>query len=105
MMKKQGIRPISRGVLCALGATLLALSSCDRTSSQPGVTHVWAIDDGEKVRRGDLDHWGSSDLTRNRVWDGETIRLFGARNEVVAFQLILEAEGSGASSVDVAGSV
>jgi hypothetical protein len=102
MIKKQGVRPISRGVLCALGATLLALSSCDRTSSQPGVTHVWAIDDGEKVRRDDIDHWGSSDLTRNRVWDGGTIRLFGARNEVVAVQLILEAEGSGASSVDVA---
>lgn len=37
----------------------------------------------------------------NSVWDGATVRLFGARNEVVAFQLIVEAKHEGAQGVDV----
>lgn len=31
----------------------------------------------------------------NSVWDGRTIKLFGARNEVIAFQLIVEATVEG----------
>ena len=68
--------------------------------AQSGVTRVWAVDDGEKVRRDDLNHWAASSPD-NAVWDGTTIRLFGARNEIVAFQLILEARTSGATDVDV----
>ncbi|RPH76534.1 MAG: hypothetical protein EHM80_14445, partial [Nitrospiraceae bacterium] len=58
------------------------------------------MDDGEKVKRDDLSHWAATSPD-NAVWNGTTIRLFGARNEIVAFQLILEARGSGASEVDV----
>ncbi len=58
------------------------------------------MDDGEKVKRDDLAHWAAAS-SDNAVWDGTTIRLFGARNEIVAFQLILEARGSGAGDVNV----
>jgi hypothetical protein len=68
---------------------------------QTGVTRIWAVDDGEKVKQNDLQHWAAAS-PQNRVWDGSTIRLFAARNEIVAFQIILEAAGSGAQQVTVA---
>ena len=37
----------------------------------------------------------------NSVWDGTTISLFGARNEVVAFNLVIKASAAGAVDVDV----
>ena len=68
--------------------------------AQTGVTRVWAVDEGEKVKQDDLNHWARTDA-RNPVWDGTTISVFGGRNEVVGFQVILEAAGSGATGVDV----
>jgi hypothetical protein len=57
-----------------------------------GVGAVWAVSDGEKVERDDRAHplKGS-----NAVWDGRTVRLVAARNEIVAFQVIVEADGAG----------
>lgn len=52
------------------------------------VRHVWAINDGEKVERDDL---SNPNRKGNFVWDGRRIKLFGARNELIAFQLIVEA--------------
>ncbi|WP_308639637.1 DUF4091 domain-containing protein [Paenibacillus silvisoli] len=49
---------------------------------------VWAVNDGEKVLKEDL---ANPNKNGNSVWDGSTIRLFGARNETVAFQVIVEA--------------
>jgi hypothetical protein len=65
-----------------------------------GIARVWAIDDGEKVKREDLQH-PLADSSDNVVWDGNKIHIFGARNEIVAFQLIIEADRIGASGVDV----
>lgn len=70
------------------------------SATDDGIARVWAIDDGEKILRDDLNHPLSSD-PKNPVWDGETIQIFGARNEVVAFQLILQANASGAKEIDV----
>jgi hypothetical protein len=70
------------------------------SSSTSGITRVWAIDDGEKVKREDLQH-PLANSPQNLVWDGEKIQLFGARNEVVAFQLILQAGKQGASEVNL----
>ncbi len=53
---------------------------------------VWAVHDGVKVKRDDRAH---PDRARNAVWDGSTIRLVAARNEVIAFQVIVEAGESG----------
>jgi hypothetical protein len=50
---------------------------------------IWAINDGEKIERDEL----RSALKRsNSVWDGRKIKVFGARNEIIAFQLIVEAD-------------
>jgi hypothetical protein len=83
-----------------LGTILFFISGCNQSPAQSGITKIWAVDDGEKVRQDDLNHWAATSPL-NRVWDGTTIRVFAARNEVVAFQVILEAGGVGASEVDV----
>ena len=51
------------------------------------INRVWAVDDGEKIKRDDITHPLASD-PNNLVWNGTTIQLFGAKNEIVAFQLI-----------------
>ncbi len=88
------------GVSALLGCVREDTPAVQAAPAGPGITRVWAVDDGEKVRRDDLSHWAASSPD-NAVWDGRTIRLFGARNEIVAFQLILEARGSGATDLDV----
>jgi hypothetical protein len=77
----------------AIGSSLLQSSGSD-------LARVWAVDDGEKVKRDDLQH-PMAESRENLVWDGERIRLFGARNEIVAFQLILQAGNNGTSEVNV----
>jgi hypothetical protein len=62
------------------------------------VRRVWAVTDGEKVERDAANHPAS---LRNAVWDGSVVRLFGARNEVVAFQVIVEADTSGVRELSV----
>jgi hypothetical protein len=56
------------------------------------VRRVWAVDDGEKVERDARNHPAGA---RNTVWDGRTVRVFGARNEIIAFQVIVEADARG----------
>ena len=65
-----------------------------------GLARVWAVDDGEKVKRGDLSH-PLAESSDNPVWNGERVSVFGARNEIVAFQLILQAGASGAQDIDI----
>jgi len=62
---------------------------------------VWANDGGDKVTRDELRATGDPGAVYNSVWDGTTISLFGARNEVVAFNLVLEAPTSDATGVNV----
>jgi hypothetical protein len=72
---------------------LFALVLCSATVPlEAGVRGVWAVHDGDKVERDARAHAARD---RNAVWDGRTIRLFGARNEIVAFQVIVEADGTG----------
>lgn len=51
------------------------------------ITKVWALGDGEKVFRDDLNH---PDNKKNYTWDGKTIKLKGLYNEVLAFQVIVQ---------------
>jgi hypothetical protein len=64
-----------------------------------GVARVWAVGDGEKIERDDL---ASPFRERNSVWDGQRVRLFGARNEIVAFQVIVESDPLGISALRLA---
>jgi glycosyl hydrolase family 123 len=56
------------------------------------VRAIWAVNDGEKIERDDLNNPNKSS---NSAWDGKRIKIFGARNEIVAFQLIIEADSDG----------
>lgn len=64
------------------------------------ISAVWANNGQDKVVRGDLRASKGTDLT-NSVWDGATIKLFGAKNEVVAFNLVLESAKQAASNVSL----
>lgn len=55
------------------------------------IAAVWANNGEDKVTRDELRASDDPASTLNSVWDGATISVFGARNEVVAFNLILEA--------------
>jgi hypothetical protein len=62
------------------------------------VRRIWAVNDGEKVARDARDHPAS---LHNAVWDGHGVRLSGARNEIVAFQVIVDADDRGIDRLSV----
>jgi hypothetical protein len=62
------------------------------------VEHVWALGDGEKIFREDLNH---PDKYGNHVWDGEALHLIGLFNEVMAFQIIVETGPEGADALEI----
>lgn len=78
--------------------TNIALAAVD---SPEGITRVWANTGEDKVPREDLRAARNVDLTRNSIWNGKRIRLFSARNETIAFNLVLEAESSKASEIRI----
>lgn len=77
---------------------LLAATLLDGDQEGAGICDVWAVNDGEKVKQDDL---SNPNRCGNSVWDGERIALFGARNEIIAFQVILQAGPAGARDVEV----
>jgi len=77
------VRTIFLGAI--LGVSLLA----SRASAAPS---VWAVDDGEKVRRDAIDTRFERGQ-ENPVWrPGEPARLFAMKNESVAMQVVVEAD-------------
>src|SRR5689334_24199267 len=62
------------------------------------IKNVWALGDGEKVFRDDLNHPSKKG---NLTWDGKTIHLTGLFNEVLAFQIIVETGDDSAKSIEV----
>ena len=77
---------------------LCLVTSVAAPARAAGIAHVWAVNDGEKVKRDDL---ANINRARNSVWDGQKVTVFGARNEIVAFQLVIQAGAEGAKAVDV----
>ncbi|PYI56378.1 DUF5018 domain-containing protein [Paenibacillus flagellatus] len=74
-------------------AAVVALTVVERPA--PGgttVSRIWAANDGEIVKRDDLDHPAANG---NSAWDGASVKLFGGRNEVLAFQVVVEAGTKG----------
>jgi hypothetical protein len=74
---------------------LLALTA----PAHAGVASIWAVGDGDKIAR---DAVRSPLRTGNAAWDGRVVRLFGARNEVLAFQVIVQADDRGIAAAAVA---
>src|SRR5689334_14745209 len=69
------------------------------------ISAVWANDGGDKVTKDELRATlHKENLTGkmiNRAWNGQTITLSGARNEVISFNLVLEAANATANNVTV----
>ncbi len=63
------------------------------------VNYVWALGDGEKIFRDELNHPAKKG---NYTWDGNTIRLKGFYNEILAFQIIVETGEEEAENVVIA---
>src|SRR6185295_6439490 len=81
-----------------LAACLCVLLLC-ASAALTSVRTVWAVNDGEKVERDDLNN---PNKRENSAWDGHKVKIFGARNEIIAFQLIIEADQSGIERLTVA---
>lgn len=62
--------------------------------AQNNISSYWVTGDGEAVKKTDIDHWTSHGTNLN--WDGDTVRLYAARNEIVAFQLHLKTHATNA---------
>ena len=71
---------------------LLAVASIAVLPARADVAAVWAVNDGEKVMRDDL---ANPNKNANSAWDGRRVLLFGARNEVIAFQVIVQSGPAG----------
>lgn len=61
-------------------------------SASAGVRHIWIVGDGERIEKFDQNH---PLRNLNSAWDGQKAILFGARNEIVGFQVIVEADSAG----------
>lgn len=70
------------------------------TNRGNSVTAVWANDGLDKVTREELRSSKALNVA-NSVWDGSRVSIFGARNEVVSFNIILEAAETDAKNLTV----
>ncbi|HEY6247081.1 MAG TPA: glycoside hydrolase domain-containing protein [Pyrinomonadaceae bacterium] len=71
---------------------------CLVPNTSASVRHIWAVNDGEKIERDDLNN---PNKQTNSAWDGHRVKIFGARNEIIAFQLIVEADKDGVNRLNV----
>jgi Domain of unknown function (DUF4091)/Family of unknown function (DUF6067) len=79
----------------------LSLTVLPRSAGASNVSAIWANDGGDKVTQDELRASTSPSAVQNSLWNGTTISLFGARNEVINFNLILEAASTSAANVSV----
>jgi hypothetical protein len=107
-----GRRPFLADLLrLGSGIWLAYVSGCNGGGSQvapppppppaANITAVWANDGGDKVTQDELRATRGVGKVLNRLWDGNKISFFGARNEVVNFNVILEAGRAAAHNVTV----
>jgi len=94
-----------RLALCLTAIAVMDLAACGgdpeddgRASSVPGLAGLFAVHDGEKIGRDDRSHAAKQG---NLAWHDGKITLFGARNEVIAFQLVVESDASGIQGLSV----
>ena len=63
---------------------------------------LWANEGGDKVTQDELRASKNPNAVLNSVWDGNGISLSGGRNEIVSFNLVMEAPHSTMTGIDVA---
>ncbi len=90
-------------IIMIFSAYFLSLEPLAAGIIQPegNLTAVWANEGGDKVTRDELRGTNSADSVNNSVWNGTTVQIFGTKNEVVAFNLILEAGSQSAENISV----
>ncbi len=88
----------SRILLIKISVLLMLIY--DYNSTHAAINKVWVNDGGDKVTRDEMRSTKGVDV-RNRLWNGTEISLFGAKNEVISFNLILGAATEGAQNVSV----
>jgi hypothetical protein len=69
-------------------------------SVSAAISGVWANNGEDKVTREELRAFKGSDVT-NSLWNGNSVSLFGAKNEVLGLNLVIEAAGASAQNVSV----
>ncbi|HEY8560340.1 MAG TPA: glycoside hydrolase domain-containing protein [Pyrinomonadaceae bacterium] len=79
-------------ILSLIAAVVFCQSAFAATQS------IWAVNDGEKIERDDQNNRNEKS---NSVWDGRKIKIFAARNEIVAFQIVVEADAKGIERLSV----
>ena len=84
----------SGGLACARDWRAAAASAEQRSASDEALTAVWANTGEDKVTQEEIRSKSANPTLLNSAWDGRNVRLAGARNEIVAFNLILEAGSS-----------
>ena len=62
---------------------------------------AWANDGANKITRQSTPASSNANAVANSVWKDSRIQIFGAKNEVVSFNLVLEAASQGASNITV----
>jgi hypothetical protein len=97
----QTISDIREEPVIAAAETASAAPSSRFLSSSGPVTAVWANTGEDKVTREDLRAKTGGQGVLNPAWNGKAVKLFGAKNEVVSFNLVLEAGSGRAARVSV----
>jgi hypothetical protein len=70
-------------------------------SPTTNLSAVWANEGGDKVTQDELRASSQASAVTSSVWDGHCVKVFAAKNEVVSFNLVLEAATKAASKVSV----
>ncbi len=84
-----------------LSASMVLLAALFATHRATAAPSVWLVDDGEKIRR-DATSTPFEGGVDNPIWrPGGAAQLFAMRNEAVAFQVVVEADGAGLDGVTV----
>ena len=84
----------------SLNNPVLAVGGATAAPTLSALSAVWANNGEDKVTQDELRVTNGSSVVNNS-WDGKNITLFGAQNEIIGCNLVLEAGKSAASNVSV----
>src|SRR5687768_6879464 len=65
------------------GQAVSAPPAANPSGAAKGISAVWVNEGGDKVTRDELRTVTKHRPVQSSIWDGTTIRMFGAKNEVV----------------------
>ncbi len=77
------------------------VSAIRAITNAQNISFVWANTGEDKVTQDELRGTHDSSSVLNAIWNGQQINLFGAKNEVIAFNVIIEAAQADASNITI----